>query len=361
MFLTGAVAAPLQSEMGLSDATFGLLMASFFGATALTSIPAGRLTDRLGWVPAIRLSAVGTALALLAVASSKGPTQLTLSLCLGGIAFGLSGPASNLAVSSGVRRRRGLAFGIKQAAVPLATLYSGLSLPLLVVVHGWRSAYLVGLLFPLAVLLLSSPARTTRRAARAPGPVPTADLVERRALRQLLVAVLAAAVTASALTSFLVLGLVDRGMGLAAAGTLVTVASAVGLVVRVGAGWLVDARPSLPPLNLAGRLLLAGALGFALLGVGPVAATALAAVLAYGAGWGWQGLVHYGMSTLGPGGTGRATGTVMVGASVGGVLGPSMFGGLVASAGFASAWIGVAIVALGAAVLLLRIPQRSRS
>ena len=51
-------------------------------------------------------------------------------------------------------RRRGAAFGIKQAAAPLATLLAGLAIPVFALTLGWRAAFLAAcLLFPLVVAI----------------------------------------------------------------------------------------------------------------------------------------------------------------------------------------------------------------
>lgn len=64
--------------------------------------------------------------------------------------------ASNLTLSRYVPAHRlGLSFGIKQAAIPLATLLAGAAVPAVALTLGWRWAYGIGAVLALAALLIS--------------------------------------------------------------------------------------------------------------------------------------------------------------------------------------------------------------
>jgi MFS family permease len=63
-------------------------------------------------------------------------------LAIGGAANALAHPASNgFIVDQVAVQRRAFAFGLKQAAIPAATLAAGLSVPILALTVGWQWAY----------------------------------------------------------------------------------------------------------------------------------------------------------------------------------------------------------------------------
>src|SRR5690606_6966557 len=103
----------------------------------------GRVTDRIGSLRAVRVSGLIAAAASLGIAvSARSWLALALYLGLSGSAGALGQPAANRLLSRRVPSNRlGLAFGIKQAAPPISSLLAGLSVPSLVVLFGWRSAF----------------------------------------------------------------------------------------------------------------------------------------------------------------------------------------------------------------------------
>ena len=63
-------------------------------------------------------------------------------LALAGIANAVCQPAINLFMADQVALdRQGVAFGIKQSAIPAAVLVSGLALPPLAIPFGWRPTF----------------------------------------------------------------------------------------------------------------------------------------------------------------------------------------------------------------------------
>ena len=70
--------------------------------------------------------------------------QLAGVIVVAGFANGMVHPAGNLAIVRGVSAaRRGAAFGIKQAAAPLATLLAGLAIPVFALTSVWMLAAMV--------------------------------------------------------------------------------------------------------------------------------------------------------------------------------------------------------------------------
>ena len=142
----------------------------------------GRVVERIGAHRAMRVSATGSAAALLGVALfAESWAGLVACLVLGGLANAVAHPATHLSLARKVpANRQGFSFGIKQAAIPAATLLAGLAVPIIAVTFGWRWAFAGGAALAL-LLSFIGPAETLGgvrkiKEARA-GDVPTAPLV----------------------------------------------------------------------------------------------------------------------------------------------------------------------------------------
>ena len=92
--------------------------------------------------------------------------------------------------------------------------------------------------------------------------------------------------------TFMVDTVMSDGMSAGAAGALLIVGSVTSLVVRIVIGLRADRMERGHLLRVA-ALLAAGAPGFLLLAVGSGPALVLGAMLAFGGGWGWAGLLNY--------------------------------------------------------------------
>src|SRR5215211_9170273 len=152
-FLTGGLAVQVREELDFGSAALGVAVATFFLTSSLASAVMGRLVERIGAYRGMRLAAAASAVSLLGVAIlATSWAWLVGCLVLGGLANAVSHPATNLSlareVSSG---RQGLSFGVKQAAIPAATLLAGLAVPSVAVTFGWRWAFAGGAALALAV------------------------------------------------------------------------------------------------------------------------------------------------------------------------------------------------------------------
>ena len=368
-FLTGALAVQMRSEFALSSATLGLLVGLFFGCAAIASGPAGWSVQRFGAGVGMRASFLGSALCMAGIALfARDATSLALFLILGGLANALANPAANLLLVRSVpAHRRALALGVKQAAIPAATLLAGLSIPVLALTLGWRWAF--GSAALVAVLLAvgwdttrSNPA--TSSAASAPRAGSSAAIVGSRVLSagRLNMFLLAAGGTLAiwggqAMGTFLVSYAVDRGVGEAAAGLLLTVASLAGIVARIAAGWVVDRRRG-SGLGELRVLLAAGTVGLLALATGLPGLIWLGAIAAFAGGWGWSGVLTYAVVRANPAAPAAATGITQAGIFVGATLGVPLFGVLVEATSYATAWIGTAASAAIAVVIMTIVARR---
>lgn len=395
VFLTGALAVQLEAHLHVGTTGIGGAVATYFCASALSSVRAGRLAERVGpfrvLLVAVGLAAVALFGVGLAVTSLPG---LLGFLVVGGLSNGAMQPAVNLLLARAVDdRRRGLAFGVKQAAIPTSTLLSGLAVPGLALTAGWHVAYLAagGLTVLVATALvvvgrrlMPAPApphgraRTTsaadersgrgglRRPAgrrqrsdrvRGRGQVGGEGGFDVRPLVFLAVAMACAVAASNALGSFVVPGAVHAGVAPGLAGILSAAGSVVGLSARVGFGWRADRRgvrgrrAADDHLGTVTVLVAVGALGYGALAVGDLGLLVPAVLVAYGGGWGYNGLFNLAVVRAYPATPARATGVTQVGTYVGGMVGPLGFGVVVDHLGFGVGWalcVGLAILAVAA-------------
>ncbi|MBA3358615.1 MAG: MFS transporter, partial [Thermoleophilaceae bacterium] len=140
-FLVGVLSLQIRSDLGVSLAQAAAGVTVFFAAGALGTASLGRLSQRMGALESMRTAAVISGLSMLAIAAFASSLEILLGLLVvAGLANALNQPAINLLMAEEVPLgRRGLAFGVKQSAIPAAILVSGLALPLVALPLGWRA------------------------------------------------------------------------------------------------------------------------------------------------------------------------------------------------------------------------------
>ena len=198
VFLLGGLAVLVRDDLGFSEVQLGLAASTFFTVAALTAVPAGRVAARTGAWAATVLGAATSALALLAMSAAQSYVVLLLALAVGGVANSLAQIGTNGTLAEVVpKHRQGLAFGVKQAAIPAATFVAGFSLPLVGLTLGWRVSFAASALLAVAYVLLAP--RTRRR--------PPTGGVRRRRRGDVAVLALSVVAAAAALASAAVNGL----------------------------------------------------------------------------------------------------------------------------------------------------------
>jgi MFS family permease len=366
IFLTGAMAVQLQADIGLEVDSLGVVYASYFGAAAALSIPVGRVSERTGPSVSLRVGTALTCLAMLGVATVvSSPVLLVLFIVLSGLGTSLTRTASSVLLARAVPpSRQGRAFGIKNSAIPVAALISGLALPVIALSIGWQWSYVLGAAVGFGVLLAvpSDLARPPVIARVKPQP----DL----ALRTLALAATTAgfgAASVSSLGAFSVVTAVDAGMSEAAAGILVAVGSLLGLVSRVSVGFVSDRRP-LSQMDLAGAMLAAGAVGLVMIAFAGAGFMWIAIPFAYVTGWAFFGTYYLAIVRLNPSAPGTAVGIAQTGAFGGSVIGPIVLGVLADRISFTAAWLTAAGAgAIAAAIafyiwaVILKEPRRAQA
>ncbi|TDE11820.1 MFS transporter [Jiangella asiatica] len=361
VWLAAGFAPQLTAELGFDDVGLGAAVGLYFAFSALIAVPAGRLVERVGWTTGVCLT-TGMSAAGLAGIVVFADSWATLACCLlvGALANGTSQPAANLGIASVIPlRRQGMAFGVKQAAMPATTLLVGLALP---VFDGgsWRGAFAVAAGVAVLVCLWALTLTTAQRRARpypAPDDLPAAARPgRRRPMRPVVVLAAAATLAVAAATSlggfFVVFG-VDRGLTPAQAGHLLALCSVVGVTSRLLVGYLADRRGRRHLVSVA-AMMVAGSGGLALLaldaGIGPLV---LGGLLGFGLGWSWNGLFAFAVVLNSQGSPALATGIVQAGMGTGAAAGPLAFGLAIEAWSYSVAWLGTAVLLLAAAAAVV--------
>lgn len=355
-FLIGAVAPQAGPELGFDEQGLGVLVAVPFGMAALTSALLGRVAERLGAGRTLRLTCATAAVGMLAISRAPTFAGLAAALAFAGCVNALAQPAANLFVARNVDpRRQGVAFGMKQSAIPAATMLAGLAVPTISLTVGWRWAFVAGAALAGAGAFLvpaeRSPrvplrSRPSRRAAR---PRPDAAL---RPLIVLAIGMAFGSAAAGALGAFLVSAAVAAGIAPGAAGLLLTAGSIVGIVVRVIVGARADRRGS-GHLRVVAFMQVGGAIAFAVFALDLPSALVVATPLAFGMGWAWPGLFNFSIVRNNPSAPAAATGITQTGTYAGAMAGPLAFGTIVADSSYPVAWLVAATWFLVSAATIL--------
>jgi MFS family permease len=363
-----AIAPLVRDRFGFSTVEVGALTALVFLGALVASVPAGRLTDRLGAPAMLALSQAGVALGAATSAVAPSRPVFLAGVAVAGLAYGGVNPPTNVLVTDAVpRRHRALFLSLKQTGVPIGGLMAGSTLPSAASLVGWRGA----LLLPVGVLAVTgaismtiarreAAGRGAQEATRLPEPThfetaPAPSLPPTGAYGFVMAGVQLTFV------GYLTVYLVDaHGYGPTAAGFMLSLALALGVAGRIAWGAMSDRwfASHATSLALAGTGSVAGLL---LLSLSDGGLPLVAAVVLVGfCGIGWNGvylaLVADGaaLHTLG-----RATGSALVFLYSGVVLVPPLFGLLVDEIhDWPDAWRIAALAALCAALTMGFAPRR---
>ncbi|GEL21059.1 hypothetical protein PSU4_00130 [Pseudonocardia sulfidoxydans NBRC 16205] len=360
VFLLGATAPAVAADLHFDAGRLGLAVSAFWIAMAVAGLAGGHVAHALGpRVTTLTGIAIGIA-SLAGLATAASFPLLVVFAVVGGIATALATPAGDMALFAVLPAdRRGLAYGVKQASLPGASLLAGLGVPLVVLTVGWRWAFAAAVLVALPALI-ALPRRLPRShtpASSSAAPAPR-RAVKPRGLVPVSVAVGLAMAAVSATGGFYVVAAVDGGTAAPTAGFLLALGGVCGIGGRFIASWRFGTARR--PMIVCAGLMAAGGLGTAGLALtGSTGGLAAATVLACGAGWGWNGLLTQDVVASHPEATARASAAIMVGAATGGVAGPALFGLLATGAGYTVAWLCAGgCLLLAATVLVVREARR---
>lgn len=354
----GVLAAFLFDDLGITRTQLGIAVASVSALAAATSIWLGGMADRRGGRPALLAVFVLATLAIVGYAAA--PTYLALlgATIFGGLCQGASNPASNrLVMENFPPRRRGVITGIKQAGEMVALVLCGALLPVGALALGWRGALALAAFVPGIAIFLVFVAVPARRGPEDSVTVlPPAEPISSR-LRWLAGHALLMGLSGGAISAYLPLYAHESvGLSVVAAGQVVAVIGVVAIAGRVLWGHFAGRSESpIDPLIAISVLAAGGAIA-----IGAATRFGPPMLLAGAVVWGASQLSYGSVSMLATmnasthQNAGRASGVVLVGFSLGLMLGPPLFGGSVDLTGsYGPGFVGVVADLASAAILAL--------
>ena len=234
-FILGVLGPFIIEDLRLPDSSIGILVATSFAVAMVSSLMAGRIVDNASdrWLlPGLSLYC---ALAVVCVSVSPTYTWLLVAVGASGIAQAAANPVTNRLILDHVTAsRRGFVMGVKQSGVQAGSFFAGLVLPAVALTRGWRGAVRVVALVALVVMLLSWRAVPTTSIPVHPPDFRRLGALPSGELRRLMAYVFFMGGGVAATTAYLPLyGQDGFGMGEPAAGALVAVLGATGIVARI--------------------------------------------------------------------------------------------------------------------------------
>jgi len=351
----GAIAPELRAHYGLSIGQIGVLLGATTAGMTVTLLAWGIVSDRIGERLAIVVGLVGSAVSLGIAARADGFTALVVALVLTGALGASVNSASGRAVMHWFAPdERGLALGIRQAAIPLGGFAGALALPAIVSrwsVHAAFAALAVNSIVwaVLAGLVLRERHVDEDIAQELVSPL--------RDLRMWVLCSASGLVLAGqlAIMAFVVLFLHDaRGLSTAHAALVLAAVQVGGAIARVVVGRLSDREGRRVPLfiRLSGALAVAVAAA-ALLVHGPLLVLVPVLVVAGVLGMSWNGLSFAAAAeAAGARRSGAAIGFQQTVLGIGGIAIPIAFAALVAGQSWRAAFLASAACSFAGAVLL---------
>jgi MFS family permease len=349
VLLTGALAVQIRRTFPLDPAHLSFVISAGFAASAASAMTSGRLSDRRGSRWPVRIGVLLNAGALFAIGTIvRSWVGLAVALVAAGAGNGMIQPATNRLIARRVRQgRQGWSYGVKQAAIPIATLSGGLAVPVVALTVGWQWAFVgCGLAALVVLALLPGDGPPVRQEQVDGGRLFAGPLLV------LMVASGLGAAAANGMGAFMAVAAVGDGISQAGAGLLIALGAVMSLVARLLVGWHAD-RTGRDGFGLVAAMLAAGGVGYGLLATGWIPLVLVGTVLAFGAGWGWAGLLNYTIVRSYPHAPAAATGMTQGAAYLGGVVGPTAFGLAGTHLTLAVAWWGAGLAVLLAALCAL--------
>ncbi len=367
-----AMAPVIQRDLGLSVTEVGLLVSGYYLAQTVGAVPAGGLVDRIGVGRALLTSHV----LLIAGALTFSQAESFAGAVTGTVVMGFGYSIVNPSTATGIltwfsARRRATAMGVKQTGVPIGGVLAAAN-GALVTLFSWQSIFVtVACLIFVNGLLCLMLVERLHRGARTSIAATIRQLLQVGRITNIRVLFLANISWNMGQTNFysyLTIFMREAaGASQPVAGLVLGLAQVSSALGRIGWGVVSDTL-----FRGARKWIIVGLCGasavlmLAMTAVEPGIGVWLGVVLAFGLG---ITIASYptlaqtlAVESVEPGQSGAALGYSLMGTSIGGVVGPPIFGAVVDYTGdFADGWITTAIfVALGAAMVALMVRERHR-
>ncbi len=352
IFMVGGLAVQIRDDLGFTESGLGAAVTIGFSAGAVVALFAGRLADRLGPRTAVQIGAALATVSMLGLGLVvESWVSLTAFLCIAGLGVAITDPGLAILVDWVIPPgRQGLAFGVKEASIPAATLLAGLAVPAIALTAGWRWAFALGAI-PLAILVLFlrrvSPAEVSPTEHEHEPMVDLEEVTRSPHRKSIIYAAVGGAMGAGAASGvgvFLTESAVAMGMTPAGAGLLLATGSVAGIIARVSAGVVAD-RVGGIQFRLIAMMLAVGAVTIALGGTGTPFLLVVGTIGAFTGGWAWTGIFFLSLIKTNPTAPGAAAGVGTFSLGVGNASGPLFFGLVAQSYSFQAAWVVAGLVA----------------
>ena len=365
VFAPPVLAKQALPDMGLDPAWIGMQPTILFTAATFSSMMSAGLVARYNPMRASQIMVLFCALGSTCIATGN-LWLVALGSALIGAALGPTTPASSHILSSVTPRQlQPLVFSIKQTGVPLGGVLAGFIGPPVTLMWDWQVAIMVVAVACLATAIITE--IWIRGYARFSDPSielrleligPLRLLLQSPVLRWLLAGCVPLVIAQYALTTFIVLYLQeDIGLSVITAGAILAVAQASGGTGRIIFGAIASrwTTPLVTLLMLASLASVAAFLTASLTSSWPLALIYGVGVL-FGAGAaGWNGVYLAEAARRAPGGevsrTTGAIGFIIFGAVV---IGPAIFGAVVATVSYQVAYTGIGFLVLTSVFSFLR-------
>lgn len=367
IWLMSAYSPQIVRTYGLDAATFGVVLAAFFGFSALTGTAIGRYVNVIHWLAGVVWTGLFSAIGLLILAFfGVNIGVVLLGLFIAALANSFSQTSANKGLALFIRPEfQGRAFGLKQAALPISTFLVSLTVPFFAQGEDWRFAYV--LIASIAVILgiaafirlgesrvyfsqvgrglrrlsFKNLQRSRRERERTP-----------RYLRYLSAGAGLGTGSTMSFAGFLVLFSVSRGFSPELSALVLAIGSFVGIFARIYFGFLADRRGKRHFIFVA-VMMVGGAVGFAILAFAQnLTLLIVGTILGFGMGWAWNGVFHFAVIRSNPDKSAFFTGVVQASMAAGATVGPAAFG-LLSTWSYSVAWIFLSTTMLLATMFVL--------
>jgi MFS family permease len=249
MWAVIVVLPPAQLDFGVDRAAASLPYTLMMCALAFSTIALGRMTDRYGIVLPLVISAVTLGVGFVLAGYAPNLAVFTGAHVLIGVGAGTGFGPMMADISHWFVRRRGLAVVVVASgnyfAGTIWPLLMSLAMPLI----GWRATYggiglvVAATVLPLALMMRRRPAAAVYAQAEAATEAARADVgISPRLLLALLIAAgFSCCVAMSMPQVHLVAYCGDLGYGVARGAEMLSLMMALGIVSRIGSGFVADA------------------------------------------------------------------------------------------------------------------------
>ena len=368
-----AMAPVIQQDLALSVTEVGLLVSGYYMAQTIGALPAGGLVDRIGVGRALITShglLIAGALIFSRADSFAGAVAATVVM---GFGYSIVNPSTATGVLTWFSaRRRATAMGVKQTGVPIGGVLAAAN-GALVTLFSWQSIFVtvasVTFVNGLLCFLLVEPRSHATHKSIVGTMRQMLEVGRITNIRVLFLANIPWNMGQTNFYAYLTIFMREAaGASQPVAGMVLGLAQAASALGRIGWGVVSDTL-----FHGARKWIIVGLCGasavlmLAMTAVEPGSGLWLGVALAFGLGItiaSFPTLAQtLAVESVEPGQSGAAMGYSLIGTSIGGVIGPPIFGAVVDTTGdLADGWITTAIfVALGVVMVALAVRERRRA